>query len=317
MAFVIIFVLAFILAFVLQFTVKCQWVSITVPVVCFVGFVLFDAYVLPYRGGGASMWPIAIIFGVPVVVAGGLLGVNVGRRFIKPRQGGKKCVLTLCSCRRRGQRATFSIASGAGAAQQNVRHPMQKYNCPKCGQASFSFWQKQFLGPLGSIPCGACGASVSVPWGKSIAWDQWGQTRLIQKSAFDTLRLNIEPGTPNGPPAALCLTRPAATCDPARQQPPEDLPRRRRLPVLSRQTPRRCSKARLHRPRLCPDDQSRAPAGHPTERERHRRHDANARTLLCSALQLLLPAQRHALGRALQGHPYRYRTLSAWLHALY
>jgi len=169
MAFVIIFVLAFILAFVLQFTVKCQWVSITVPVVCFVGFVLFDAYVLPYRGGGASMWPIAIIFGVPVVVAGGLLGVNVGRRFIKPRQGGKKCVLTLCSCRRRWQRATFSIASGAGAAQQNVRHPMQKYNCPKCGQASFSFWQKQFLGPLGSIPCGACGASVSVPWGKSIA----------------------------------------------------------------------------------------------------------------------------------------------------
>ena len=169
MAFVIIFVLAFILAFALQFTVKCQWVSITVPVVCFVGFVLFDAYVLPYRGGGASMWPIAIIFGVPVVVAGGLLGVNVGRRFIKPRQGGKKCVLPLCSCRRRGQRATFSVASGAGAAQQNVRHPMQKYNCPKCGQASFSFWQKQFLGPLGSIPCGACGASVSVPWGKSIA----------------------------------------------------------------------------------------------------------------------------------------------------
>ena len=88
MAFLIIFVLAFVLAFVLQHKGKRPWVSITVPVVCFVLFVLFDAYVLPYRGGGASMWPIAILFGAPVAAGGGLLGVVIARRFSKSGQGG-------------------------------------------------------------------------------------------------------------------------------------------------------------------------------------------------------------------------------------
>lgn len=80
MAFLIVLVLAFVLALVLQRKFKRQWVSVTVPVVCFVAFVLFDAYVLPYRGGGASMWPIAILFGAPVAVVGGLVGVFVARR---------------------------------------------------------------------------------------------------------------------------------------------------------------------------------------------------------------------------------------------
>lgn len=86
MAFLIIFVVAFILALALQRKGKSLRFSVTVPVVCFVAFVLFDAYVLPYRGGGASMWPIAILFGAPVVFAGGLLGFFAGRRFGKPRQ---------------------------------------------------------------------------------------------------------------------------------------------------------------------------------------------------------------------------------------
>ena len=89
MAFLIIFVVAFVLALVLQHKSKHLGFSVTVPVVCFVAFVLFDAYVLPYRGGGASMWPIAILFGAPVVLAGGLLGFFIGRRFWKPRQSGK------------------------------------------------------------------------------------------------------------------------------------------------------------------------------------------------------------------------------------
>ena len=35
------------------------------------GYLLFNEYVLPYRGGGASMWPIAQLFGgaVAAVVA--------------------------------------------------------------------------------------------------------------------------------------------------------------------------------------------------------------------------------------------------------
>ncbi len=36
--------------------------------------------------------------------------------------------------------------------------------CPNCGNLTFSFWQKQFLGPARSIPCDDCGARVSVSW---------------------------------------------------------------------------------------------------------------------------------------------------------
>jgi hypothetical protein len=32
--------------------------SLAIPVI-----ILFDEFVLPYRGGGASMWPIALVFG--------------------------------------------------------------------------------------------------------------------------------------------------------------------------------------------------------------------------------------------------------------
>jgi amino acid transporter len=88
MAFLIIFVLAFVLDFVLRRKGRRKWVSIAAPVVCSVLFVLFDAYVLPYRGGGASMWPIAVLFGAPVAVGGGLLGVVIARRLDKSRQGG-------------------------------------------------------------------------------------------------------------------------------------------------------------------------------------------------------------------------------------
>ncbi len=41
-------------------------------------FVLFAEFVLPYQGGGASMWPIAIFFGgIYGSIAGGL-GVAIG-----------------------------------------------------------------------------------------------------------------------------------------------------------------------------------------------------------------------------------------------
>ena len=41
-------------------------------------FVLFAEFVLPYQGGGASMWPIALIFGsIYGAVAGGV-GAGLG-----------------------------------------------------------------------------------------------------------------------------------------------------------------------------------------------------------------------------------------------
>ncbi|MBS1144925.1 MAG: hypothetical protein H6R14_2331 [Proteobacteria bacterium] len=41
---------------------------------------------------------------------------------------------------------------------------MKTYNCPACERSTLSFWRVQFLGPLRSIRCDACGARVSVPW---------------------------------------------------------------------------------------------------------------------------------------------------------
>jgi len=42
------------------------------------------------------------------------------------------------------------------------------YNCPACGNPTFSFWQKQFLGPLRKIECQSCGVAVSVPWARNV-----------------------------------------------------------------------------------------------------------------------------------------------------
>ena len=38
------------------------------------------------------------------------------------------------------------------------------YACPWCERKTFSFWQKQSLGPHRSIQCSACKREVSVPW---------------------------------------------------------------------------------------------------------------------------------------------------------
>jgi hypothetical protein len=38
------------------------------------------------------------------------------------------------------------------------------YACPWCERKTFSFWQKQSLGPSHSIACKACNRRVSVPW---------------------------------------------------------------------------------------------------------------------------------------------------------
>ncbi|SRR5216683_619224 len=42
------------------------------------------------------------------------------------------------------------------------------YNCPHCGSNSFSFWQKQLLGPARSIECRNCKERVTVPWGRAL-----------------------------------------------------------------------------------------------------------------------------------------------------
>lgn len=41
------------------------------------------------------------------------------------------------------------------------------YACPWCERRSFSFWQKQSLGPNRAIACTGCKRRVSVPWGRA------------------------------------------------------------------------------------------------------------------------------------------------------
>lgn len=52
-------------------------------------FLLFDAYLMPYRGGGASMWPIAQVFGGTLAagVAGATAAVVVALRATTQREG--------------------------------------------------------------------------------------------------------------------------------------------------------------------------------------------------------------------------------------
>lgn len=41
------------------------------------------------------------------------------------------------------------------------------YACPWCDRKTFSFWQKQKLGPHSSMSCTGCKKRVSVPWGRA------------------------------------------------------------------------------------------------------------------------------------------------------
>lgn len=44
---------------------------------CSSGVCLFAEFVLPYRGGGASMWPIALIFGGLYGAIAGAIGIGL------------------------------------------------------------------------------------------------------------------------------------------------------------------------------------------------------------------------------------------------
>jgi len=80
---VVLFLAAITLSGVLRFFISRAWPALLTPLALFVAFVLFDAYVLPYRGGGASMWPIAIIFGGPVILAGSIVGILIAAQLRK------------------------------------------------------------------------------------------------------------------------------------------------------------------------------------------------------------------------------------------
>ena len=45
---------------------------------------------------------------------------------------------------------------------------MERYRCPRCGEATVTFWQKQFGGAALRVGCSACGARLAVPAVRSI-----------------------------------------------------------------------------------------------------------------------------------------------------
>jgi hypothetical protein len=46
-------------------------------------FVLFSEFVMPYKGSGASLWPIAFIFGGVAGTVSGLIGASIGYAILK------------------------------------------------------------------------------------------------------------------------------------------------------------------------------------------------------------------------------------------
>ena len=49
-------------------------------------FILIDEFILPYHGGGASMWPIAIVVGSFVGAMTGGFGVVIASHYVKRRK---------------------------------------------------------------------------------------------------------------------------------------------------------------------------------------------------------------------------------------
>lgn len=45
---------------------------------------------------------------------------------------------------------------------------VERYRCPRCGEATVTFWQKQIAGAAPRIRCSACGARLAVPFGRGV-----------------------------------------------------------------------------------------------------------------------------------------------------
>jgi hypothetical protein len=46
---------------------------------------------------------------------------------------------------------------------------MPRYSCPSCGAKTFTYWAKQFIGPMRRVRCSSCNSLVSVGPGLSSA----------------------------------------------------------------------------------------------------------------------------------------------------
>jgi transcription elongation factor Elf1 len=44
---------------------------------------------------------------------------------------------------------------------------VQRYPCPRCGERTIGFWQKQFAGAEPRLSCSHCGAKLAIPLARS------------------------------------------------------------------------------------------------------------------------------------------------------
>lgn len=60
------------------------FVAGAVPWLGLLGLLLYSEYFVPYQGGGASMWPVAQLFGGTAAAGIGVLVFLIARKFIWP-----------------------------------------------------------------------------------------------------------------------------------------------------------------------------------------------------------------------------------------
>ena len=73
-----IMVVAFFGGAIIQLLFRCLPVSIVVPAAALSLWILFTEFLQPYKGGGASMWPIALFF----VITHSVIGAGGGAQLI-------------------------------------------------------------------------------------------------------------------------------------------------------------------------------------------------------------------------------------------
>ncbi len=73
-----VFLFSIVVSAVLHWALGVLWISVLVPVLGFVGYVEFAEFTQPYQGGGASMWPLAVLFVAMAAGSGAYIGALFG-----------------------------------------------------------------------------------------------------------------------------------------------------------------------------------------------------------------------------------------------
>lgn len=60
-------------------------VSIFIPIIGYIAWSVFNEFFVAYQGGGASFWPLDMVFACPVAGAGGALGTFLAIVVFKAR----------------------------------------------------------------------------------------------------------------------------------------------------------------------------------------------------------------------------------------